>query len=164
VLVVSDDPHKPTWTGSGTCDSGNAPETRRGLIPRRVFVRIQIVPTQRAATVQMRSSLYLDAVGIVEREYAGDLSLDDIARRLASSRRQLQRAYAEIGNTTFRDHLTRVRMERAAELLARRSVTVREVANRVGYRQPAQFAKAFRREKGVAPSDFRARRGRPLAA
>ena len=49
-------------------------------------------------------------------------------------------------------------MDRAAELLARRSVTVREVAHRVGYRQPAQFAKAFRREQGVAPSDFRAQR------
>jgi AraC-like DNA-binding protein len=127
-------------------------------------VRIQSVPTQRAATVQMRSSLYFDAIAIVEHEYAADLSLDDIARRLASSRRQLQRAYSEIGNTTFRDHLTRVRMERAAELLGRRSVTVREVANRVGYRQPAQFAKAFRREKGVAPSDFRASGGSRMAA
>jgi AraC-like DNA-binding protein len=28
----------------------------------------------------------------------------------------------------------------------------------VGYRQPAQFAKAFRRHHGVAPSDFRAAR------
>jgi AraC-like DNA-binding protein len=130
----------------------------------RVFVRIQNVSTQRAATVQMRSSLYFDAIAIVEHEYAADLSLDDIARRLASSRRQLQRAYSEIGNTTFRDHLTRVRMERAAELLVRRSVTVREVANRVGYRQPAQFAKAFRREKGVAPSDFRASGGSRMAA
>jgi AraC-like DNA-binding protein len=130
----------------------------------RVFVRIQNVPTQRAATVHMRSSLYFDAIAIVEHEYAADLSLDDIARRLASSRRQLQRAYSEIGNTTFRDHLTRVRMERAAELLGRRSVTVREVANRVGYRQPAQFAKAFRREKGVAPSDFRASGGSRMAA
>jgi AraC-like DNA-binding protein len=127
-------------------------------------VRIQNVSTQRAATVQMRSSLYFDAIAIVEHEYAADLSLDDIARRLASSRRQLQRAYSEIGNTTFRDHLTRVRMERAAELLGRRSVTVREVANRVGYRQPAQFAKAFRREKGVAPSDFRASGGSRMAA
>jgi AraC family transcriptional regulator of adaptative response / methylphosphotriester-DNA alkyltransferase methyltransferase len=127
-------------------------------------VRIQNVPTQRAATVQMRSSLYFDAIAIVEHEYAADLSLDDIARRLASSRRQLQRAYSEIGNTTFRDHLTRVRMERAAELLVRRSVTVREVANRVGYRQPAQFAKAFRREKGIAPSDFRASGGSRMAA
>ena len=130
----------------------------------RVFVRIQNVSTQRAATVQMRSSLYFDAIAIVEHEYAADLSLDDIARRLASSRRQLQRAYSEIGNTTFRDHLTRVRMERAAELLVRRSVTVREVANRVGYRQPAQFAKAFRREKGIAPSDFRASGGSRMAA
>jgi AraC family transcriptional regulator of adaptative response / methylphosphotriester-DNA alkyltransferase methyltransferase len=130
----------------------------------RVFVRIQNVSTQRAATVQMRSSLYFDAIAIVEHEYAADLSLDDIARRLASSRRQLQRAYSEIGNTTFRDHLTRVRMERAAELLGRRSVTVREVANRVGYRQPAQFAKAFRREKGIAPSDFRASGGSRMAA
>ena len=114
------------------------------------------MPVQRPATVQLRSSLYEDATAIVEREFATELSLDDIARRVASSRRQLQRAYAEIGDTTFRAHLTGVRMDRAAELLARRSVTVREVAHRVGYRQPAQFAKAFRRHLGVAPSDFRA--------
>ena len=77
----------------------------------------------------------------------------------AASRRQLQRAYAEIGGTTFREHLTRVRMQRAAELLSRRSLTVREVARRVGYRQPAQFAKAFRRYQGQAPSAFRSTAG-----
>jgi AraC family transcriptional regulator, regulatory protein of adaptative response / methylphosphotriester-DNA alkyltransferase methyltransferase len=116
------------------------------------------VPTQRPATIRHRTSLYEDAVAIVEDEFASELSLDDIARRVASSRRQLQRAYAEVGNTTFREHLTRVRMDRAAEMLARRSVTVREVAHRVGYRQPAQFAKAFRRRHGLSPSTYRARR------
>jgi AraC-like DNA-binding protein len=115
------------------------------------------VTTQRPTTVLLRASLYEDAVEIVEREYGTDLSLDDIARRVASSRRQLQRAYAEIGQTTFRAHLTSVRMDRAAELLERRGLTVRDVAHQVGYRQPAQFAKAFRRHLGVAPSDFRAR-------
>src|SRR5918999_3676586 len=114
------------------------------------------MPIQRPSTIRHRTSLFEDAVAIVEREYASELSLDDIARRVASSRRQLQRAYAEIGHTTFRDHLARVRMDRAAELLASRRLTVREVAHRVGYRQPAQFAKAFRRHRGVAPSDYRA--------
>jgi AraC-like DNA-binding protein len=114
------------------------------------------VPTQRQTTVRLRTSLYQEANDIVEEEYASDLSLDDIAHRVASSRRQLQRAYAEIGNSTFRDHLTEVRMRKAAEMLATRSLTVREVAHRVGYRQPAQFAKAFRRYQGVAPSDYRA--------
>jgi AraC family transcriptional regulator, regulatory protein of adaptative response / methylphosphotriester-DNA alkyltransferase methyltransferase len=110
----------------------------------------------RPATIRLRTSLFEDAVAIVEAEYASDLSLDDIARRVASSRRQLQRAYSEIGDTTFREHLTAVRMERAAELLRVRGLTVRDVAHRVGYRQPAQFAKAFRRHHGIAPSDFRA--------
>ena len=114
------------------------------------------VPTQRPTTIRLRTSLFQEATEIVDLEYGGDLSLDEIARRVASSRRQLQRAYAEIGQTTFRDHLTRVRMEKAAELLSTRGLTVREVAHRVGYRQPAQFAKAFRRHLGVAPSDYRA--------
>lgn len=118
--------------------------------------RISNVPVQRPATIRHRTSLFEDAVAIVEAEYASDLSLDDIARRVASSRRQLQRSYAEIGQTTFREHLTAVRMDRAAELLQSRGLTVREVAHRVGYRQPAQFAKAFRRHHGEAPSDFRA--------
>src|SRR3954464_1866876 len=122
--------------------------------------RTRYVPTQRASTIRLRTSLFQEAAEIVDREYASDLSLDDIARRVASSRRQLQRAYAEIGETTFRDHLTRVRMQKAADMLATRALTVREVAHRVGYRQPAQFAKAFRRYQGVAPSDFRAG-GRP---
>jgi AraC-like DNA-binding protein len=113
------------------------------------------VPTQRPATIRHRTSLYDDAVAIVDEEFASELSLDDIARRVASSRRQLQRAFAEIGDTTFRDHLTRVRMQRAADMLASRGLTVREVAHRVGYRQPAQFAKAFRRYQGVAPSAYR---------
>ena len=116
------------------------------------------MPIQRPSTVRHRTSLFEDAVSIVEHDFASELSLDDIARRVASSRRQLQRAYSEIGNTTFRDHLTGVRMERAAELLSGRTLTVREVAYRVGYRQPAQFAKAFRRHHGVSPSDFRATR------
>jgi AraC family transcriptional regulator, regulatory protein of adaptative response / methylphosphotriester-DNA alkyltransferase methyltransferase len=114
------------------------------------------MPTQRPTTIHLRTSLFQDAAEIVEHEFGSDLALDDIARRIASSRRQLQRAYAEIGETTFREHLTAVRMEKAALLLRHQGVTVREVARRVGYRQPAQFAKAFRRHHGVAPSDYRA--------
>lgn len=113
---------------------------------------------QRPTTIRFRTSLFEDASAIVHAEFADDLSLDDLARRVASSRRQLQRAFAEIGGTTFRAHLTSVRMDRAADLLAERDLTVREVAHRVGYRQPAQFAKAFRRRHGVPPSMYRTER------
>lgn len=128
-------------------------------------IRTYLLHMQRPGTVRHRTQLFTEAIRIVEAEYASDLELDDIARRVASSRRQLQRAYAEIGHTTFREHLTRVRMERAAGLLANGSLTVREVARRVGYRQPAQFAKTFRRHLGAVPSAYRSRmrdRGTPM--
>jgi AraC-like DNA-binding protein len=115
------------------------------------------MPERRPATTRQRTALYEDATRVVHAEYGADLNLDDVARRIATSRRQLQRIYNEIGNTTFRQQLTQVRMQRAAELLQRNGFTVREVAGRVGYRQPAQFAKAFRAHHGVSPSEYRRR-------
>ena len=75
------------------------------VIRKRPVLRIPGT-MQRPTTIHLRTSLFHDASAIVHAEFAEDLSLDDIARRVASSRRQLQRAFAEIGDTTFREHLT----------------------------------------------------------
>jgi transcriptional regulator GlxA family with amidase domain len=115
------------------------------------------MPAVRPATIRQRVALFDDATEVVNRDFSADLSLDEVARKIATSRRQLQRIYAEVGNTTFRDQLTQVRMDRAADLLNHNGVTVREVANRVGYRQAAQFAKAFRLHHGMSPSEYRRR-------
>lgn len=113
--------------------------------------------TQRALTLRHRLGVYRDAVALVAAEYDRDLRLDDIAHRVACSRRQLQRCFSEIGATTFRAHLNAVRMQRAAELLSTRTISVRDAARRVNYPYPAQFTKAFRRYHGVTPSTFRVR-------
>ena len=109
----------------------------------------------RQGTVERRRALFEEAKEIIESEYPKDLELDQVARRLATSRRQLQRSFAEIGNTSFRSYVAEVRMQRALELLQAGSMPVRDVASSVGYRQPAQFAKTFRRHHGAPPSSFR---------
>jgi AraC family transcriptional regulator, regulatory protein of adaptative response / methylphosphotriester-DNA alkyltransferase methyltransferase len=119
---------------------------------------------KRPATVERRRALFLEAVSIVDDEYHQKLALDDLARRVATSRRQLQRAFAEAGETSFRSYLQKVRMERAAELLRDGGSPVNQVATAVGYRQPAQFAKAFRRHHGAPPSTFRGVSASSLAA
>ncbi len=110
----------------------------------------------RQTTVHRRSELFRDALRVIEHEYANeDLSLSVVAHEIATSRRQLQRSFAEAGGTSFRRELQRVRMARAADLLSEGSLSVQEVAAAVGYRQAAQFAKAFRRSHGTPPSSFR---------
>jgi transcriptional regulator GlxA family with amidase domain len=108
----------------------------------------------RDTTIEARTTLYREALAVMEVRYGADLQVDDVARRIATSRRQLQRVFEEIGETTFREHLTRLRMTRAAEMLGS-PMAIRDIAQQVGYRQPAQFAKAFRRVHGVTPSAYR---------
>jgi transcriptional regulator GlxA family with amidase domain len=109
----------------------------------------------RDGTSERRHELYSEAMDLIARDYSRDLQLEGVARTLATSRRQLQRAFAEAGGTSFRDELAKVRMRHARELLAADGIPVRAVAASVGYHQPAQFAKSFRRHHGTAPSSYR---------
>jgi AraC family transcriptional regulator of adaptative response / methylphosphotriester-DNA alkyltransferase methyltransferase len=122
-----------------------------------------VYPPVRHSTLQRRGALFDEAVAAIERDYAdANLSLGAVARSIATSRRQLQRVFGE-RDTSFRSELQRVRMSRAAELLSDRALPVATVARAVGYRQPAQFSKAFRRHHGQPPSELRGA-ARQLAA
>ncbi len=113
---------------------------------------------QRADTIVTRTALYEEALAVLNEEYATTITVARLADRIGCSCRQLQRAFHDIGSTSFRSALIGIRMERAAAVLAAGSSPVREAAITVGYRQPAQFAKAFRRHHGVVPSQYRADR------
>ncbi len=113
----------------------------------------------RQSTLSRRSELFDDALAVIRREYADEtLSLGSVAHSIATSRRQLQRVFGE-RHTSFRRELQRVRMSRAAELLQEDALPVAAVARAVGYRQPAQFSKAFRRHHGRPPSELRGAAG-----
>ena len=111
---------------------------------------------QRITTPGRRATLLAEATLVLEMRHAEPmLGLDDVAREIATSSRQLQRVFAELAGSAFRDELAAVRMQHGAALLLTTDLPVSEVAHRVGYRQPAQFAKAFRRHHGVSPSGLR---------
>jgi AraC-like DNA-binding protein len=121
----------------------------------------------RAQTLEARRRLYLLARLIVARHYRRPLTLAVVAGALASSPRQLQRAYEQFGEISFSEDLFARRMAAAAQLLVeQRAIPVDDVARLVGYQQRSHFAAAFRRRYGLAPACFRERAtvGRSAAA
>jgi AraC family transcriptional regulator, regulatory protein of adaptative response / methylphosphotriester-DNA alkyltransferase methyltransferase len=109
----------------------------------------------RPQTFRERRRLYLLARMVIMRYYRTPLTIEAVARSLASSPRQLQRAFSQFGNSTFREDLRARRMAAAAELLSQPTIRVSDVAPLVGYRQPSHFARAFRCLYGVSPTVFR---------
>lgn len=114
----------------------------------------------RRTTLELRTALVREAEALVRSELARPITLAEVAGRVATSRRQLQRAFADVRGTTFGSFVREVRMEHAAELLAATDMPAGEVGRRVGYREPSQFTKAFKRAYALTPSQFRAARRR----
>jgi AraC-like DNA-binding protein len=112
----------------------------------------------RPDTVSSRRRLYQLACVVVVRHYRrSELTLELTARGLGASPRQLQRAFAQFGGTTFSEELARRRLAAGAQLLIeQRAIPVEDVARLVGYSHGRHFASAFRRRYGLAPARFRA--------
>lgn len=136
--------------------SGRARVTNWRNFARRSAVALP-VGMPRDTTIERREDIFRDAVRAICAGYAQPLTVDDVAVQIATSRRQLQRVLAEVGGTTFVQLLARTRMCAAERLLRDPSIPVKEVAARVGYSQPAQFAKSFRVRYGASPREYRAR-------
>jgi two-component system response regulator YesN len=110
----------------------------------------------RPDTVASRRRLYLLSRVVVSRHYRRELTLEMVAGAVASSPRQVQRAYEQFGEQSFREELQARRMSVAAQLLIeQRSIAVEDVARLVGYTHAPYFARTFRRRYGLSPADFR---------
>ena len=87
---------------------------------------------------------------------SGDSSLERVASDLNMSARTLRRQLQELG-TSFQKVLEEVRLERAIDYLSDANQGIKQVAAKLGYSDPANFRRAFRRWTGSAPTDYRGR-------
>ena len=88
---------------------------------------------------------------------AGDLRIDVVARRLATTPRTLQRRLSRAG-TSFAAMCDDARREAAQTYLADTTLSIAEVTYLLGYSEPTAFHRAFKRWLGTTPQEFRARR------
>lgn len=82
------------------------------------------------------------------------LSRAEVANLLAMSERNLTRKL-KAEDTSFSELLGKVQDQRGKNLLQNPSLTIAEVAYRIGYTDPATFTRAFSRRNGISPQNWR---------
>jgi len=108
----------------------------------------------RLTTLSEYERIWTAATALIAERFAEPLTVDQVAREVFTSRRQLQRVFALNGHE-FRDYVLRTRMRHAAALLQATELPIERICRRVGYRQAAHLARAFRRVQGVSPTQYR---------
>lgn len=103
-----------------------------------------------ATSVAVRVSRLLESVR--EGRLPG---LDCIAGQMGLSPRTLRRQLTAEG-TRFQQLQDEIRHQRALELLGQSDLSIDQIADALGYSDPSNFGRAFRKWEGVAPSAWRA--------
>ena len=85
---------------------------------------------------------------------AGEVSIERVARSLGMSRQTLYRRLRE-ENVTFEAVLEAKRRQLAIRYLGLDRLSVKAVAYKLGFSDPAAFSRAFKRWTGISPSQIK---------
>lgn len=107
--------------------------------------------------MEYRQGGFLYAVSNYIRKNLPDACLKDLADEMGYSPRHMGRKILEASGGSFSDLLTRIRLQRAAELLQDTHLPVEAVAKECGYQTTSGFYKGFIKIYGMAPGEYRAR-------
>lgn len=96
----------------------------------------------------------------IHQNYSRSIGVEEIARQTGVSRSCLFRAFQWEFDCSPSAYLIHYRIQRACQLLRHSTLSISAVAASVGFQDPLYFSRAFRREVGCSPKEYRDSDGR----
>ena len=117
-------------------------------------------PQLRGTALHLRRDLDLAqaAMARLDRDYRRPPLFADLAGELGTNQNKLKAVFKEAFAITMADYCLERRVREAQLLLLEASLTIAQIAERVGYEHQSSFAAAFRDRVGMTPRDYRQHR------
>ena len=125
------------------------------LLCTQVMLEIARLRGLNQSTEASANHYITEALDILNENYAEPLTASDVAEQLHIHPSYLHRLFREYTSRTMKDHLQRIRIQHAQELLTDSRKSIQEIAAEVGFSSAQQFQQMFRRVVGVRPNDYR---------
>lgn len=95
------------------------------------------------------------AIRYIHMHYAEPLSLSRMAQEAHLSESYFSTLFKKGCGYGFREYLSKVRVDRAKELLEKTNMGVTEIAQAAGFDSQSYFSKVFHQRTGLSPSEYR---------
>lgn len=105
--------------------------------------------------LEKSTSLMETAKEYIDGNFAKNISLEEVSRVINLSPYYFSRVFKEETGVNFVDYITNVRIDKAKELIASGTYSMKEVCAMVGYSDPNYFSRAFKKNVGVSPSEYK---------
>lgn len=102
------------------------------------------------------SLLYVKtAIAYIQLKYSENVKIETIAFSCGLNRSYLTRLFKEATGYSLQEYLLTYRMKMAGKLLLETDQSIQDIATSVGYGDSFTFSKAFKRQMGKSPSEYR---------
>ena len=144
---------------------GNTPAADADMVGYLYLFLAELIRRNERQAPAVGTKDYLEqAVRFIQRNYASDIGVSDVAAYAGVSRSQLYRTFQAGFGLSPHDFLQKYRISEACALLRSRRYTVAEVAGSVGFNDPLYFSRMFKKIKGVTPTDYQRAPGETIGA
>lgn len=92
-------------------------------------------------------------INYIHTNYMQDIHINTISDHLGLDRRYLSRIFTQYLGVSPQKYLIDYRMEKARLLLKNQNMSVNETSRSVGYGDPLNFSKMYKKKFGVSPSE-----------
>jgi len=92
---------------------------------------------------------------IIQNTYHEQITITGLSSQVYLSPNYLRSIYKEKTGVTIHEYLTKVRLEKAKEMLGDPSLKVQDIAQKVGYESTSYFISLFLKSQGVTPNEYR---------
>jgi LacI family transcriptional regulator len=114
-----------------------------------------IVSRQSTDAMAIDDPYVVQAIRLIREGACRGMSVEDVMRRVPLSRSALCRRFTRQLGRSPKAEITRVRLEKARELLVDTSLSVSAVSSRVGYGEAKYLIEVFRETYGITPLQYR---------
>lgn len=99
-------------------------------------------------------SIIISAKKYIENNYMKDIRLDDVAKEVCISSYHFSRIFKKFEGVNYIQYLTKIRMEKAKELIIENKLSIKEIAIEVGYIDQNYFSRAFKKYTKFSPKEY----------
>jgi AraC-like DNA-binding protein len=92
---------------------------------------------------------------LIEAKLHDPPTLDELAFLAGLSRSYFSSVFKEVVGMRLQDYLFQARINKAKDLLSDINLTIKQVAYKVGFRDPDHFSRTFKKKTGITPTNWR---------
>jgi two-component system, response regulator YesN len=99
------------------------------------------------------------AAAYIRDNFTEEMSLEEVAEHVHLNPHYFSKVFKQQTGETFIDFVTRLRINKAKELILDMKLSLKEVCYIVGYKDPNYFSRVFKKVTGVTPTEYRSTMG-----